>query len=131
VGVGIAQSSSCGLIPNKGKRLICPPKHTQRFWSPPSLIFKCYQGLFFFFFSRRQSDRRAKVDHSPISSSQVKNEYSYTSTQYAFMASMKTSPFYGLKSIFMCHLGVLKPKGVLRTGGQVIILVQILQLTER
>jgi len=75
-----------GSIPGSGRKSIfiffsLPPR-PDRLWSPPILIFKGYRG---FVLGVKRPGREA--DHSPPSSSEVKNGWNYVSTpQYVFMA---------------------------------------------
>jgi hypothetical protein len=58
------------------------PPRPDRLWGPLSLLSNGYQGPF----SPRVKRQGREADHSPPSSAEVKNAWSYTSTQYAFMA---------------------------------------------
>jgi hypothetical protein len=76
------------LILDKDKGFFFPPKRPDRLWRPSSLLSVCTGGSF-------PGNKKAgrEVDQSPPSSSEVKNEWIYTSTSHihAFMAWTETS----------------------------------------
>jgi len=72
-----------------------PPKRPDRLWGPPSLLYSGYQDI-----SLRASTWGYKGDHSIPYSSEVKNEWMYTSAPpYTFMARTGTNKL--LKSLGM------------------------------
>jgi len=81
-----------GSNPPYSKRIFSSQKRTDRLRGPPSLLFGAYRGSF-----PGVKRPRPEVNYSPPSSSEVKNEWIYTSSPlYAFMAwTGKTLPFLG------------------------------------
>jgi hypothetical protein len=72
-----------GSSPGRGWEFFSSPPRPDRLRGPPSLLFNGYQGLFPWEVKRPWCES----DHSPPSSTEIKNEWSYTSApQYAFMA---------------------------------------------
>jgi len=72
-----------GSSPDGSWEFFSSPPCTHRLWGPPSLLSNGYQG--FFPWGVRMPEREA--DHSPKSSVEVENAWSYISTpQYVFMA---------------------------------------------
>jgi hypothetical protein len=64
-----------------GSRTFCSPRHPDRLWGPPNLIFRG-GGL-----SPGVKRPGLEADHSPPTSAEVKKTWVYTSTSpYVFMA---------------------------------------------
>ena len=87
-----------GFKSQQGQEVFCFQKRLDRLWDPPSLLFNGYWGSFL-------GVKRwgPKVDHSPPSSDDVKNERNYTfNPLYAFMTCKKQVKFtiYSLKTQF-------------------------------
>ena len=79
-----------GSILSRSKKFFSYLKVTDRLWGPPSLLFKGY-----FLGGVKRPGREA--DHSPLSSAEFKNEWSYTSTApYAFVVCKKDNFFFSL-----------------------------------
>ena len=69
-----------GFNPGRGKTFSVLQTHPDHLWGPPSLLFNGYR-FFFLGVSRPGCD----VDHSPLSSCQVTNEWSCTSAPPAYL----------------------------------------------
>jgi hypothetical protein len=63
-----------GSIPGRGWELFSSPPGSDRFWGPPSLLSNGYGGG-----PLSPGVREREANHSPLSSVQVKNPWSYTS----------------------------------------------------
>jgi hypothetical protein len=74
-----------GSFPGRGSDwIVSSPPRPDQFWSPSTLLSNGNQGAIFLGVKQPAGE----ADHSPPSSSEVKNEWSYTSApQYVFMAS--------------------------------------------
>ena len=71
-----------GSKPGRGKICFCSPRCHNQLYSPNNLLSYGY-GVSF----PRVKQPRSEANHSPLSSDQVKNEWSYISTPlYAFLA---------------------------------------------
>jgi len=68
---GVRLPAGAGLFPS-------PPRPNQ-LWSPRNCVSNGYWGLF------RSKTAGSHIDHSPQSSAEVKNAWSYTSTPHVFM----------------------------------------------
>jgi len=64
-----------GSSPGTGKILFSPQNRPDSIWGPISLTFNEYQSSFL-----RVERWRREVDHSPPSSAEIKNQWSYAST---------------------------------------------------
>jgi hypothetical protein len=81
----------CGSNPNGAKGLLSSPEHFDQLWGWPSLAFSGYQC---FFLGAKQP--RHETNHFPPPSTEVRNEWTYTSIPpHTFMAwKGKLLPFY-------------------------------------
>jgi len=69
-----------GSFPDSGKRFSSSPKHPDRLWDPPGLLFNVYRGTRALSTGVRQSRRGNRRDD-------VKYKYSsYVTSIYSFMA---------------------------------------------
>jgi len=64
-----------GSKPGRGKRCFCSPRCHDQLYCPTSLLLNGYRVSF-----PRVKQPRSEANHSPLSSDQVKNKWSYTST---------------------------------------------------
>jgi hypothetical protein len=71
--------------PGRGKRFLSSPDWI---WDPPSLLFNKYRDSYL-----RAKRPEREVDHSPPSSAEVKNEWSYTSAPPACLHSVDRNNF--------------------------------------
>jgi len=78
------------IYTGSGKRFLSSPKYPDRLWGPPSLLFNRYRGSVP---AEKRSGR--DIDHSPPYSTEVKNEWSYSSTPFY------TPSWYGQVQIFL------------------------------
>jgi hypothetical protein len=69
-----------GLIIDYSKIFLLPQKRPDRFWNLPSLVCNCYRRGGAFCGEKRP---KRETNHSPPSSGEDKNAWSYTSTPYA------------------------------------------------
>jgi hypothetical protein len=77
-----------------GRRFLFSPKLSDGLWGPPSLLFKVHWG-----FIPEVKRLVHDFDHLPLSSAEVKNEWSYSSTLPICLHGVDrdnlTLPFYG------------------------------------
>jgi hypothetical protein len=73
---GLRAGWSGGSIPGRGWEFFSSPLCPDRFWGPPSLLSNGYQGALSLGVKRPGRE----ADHSPPSSAEAKNAWTYTST---------------------------------------------------
>jgi len=100
------QLKNCDLIPSRNKIFSSFSELLYKVWGPPSLLFAGCQG----FYPWGGGDGRwpgHEVDHSPMSSAEIKNEWQNTyAHSYAFMMFKTTTLFLrnGMKPCgHVCH----------------------------
>jgi hypothetical protein len=77
-----------GSNPGRNKTLFSSPKRPERLWGTLSLLLKWCRS---YFPEVKQPER--KVDHSPPSSAEVKNEWSYTFTSLIYIYGIDRDNF--------------------------------------
>ena len=84
-----------GFHPGRSRKFISSPKRPDRFWGPPSFLLNGYRGLFF------GANRPRRENLSSASSSEVKKEWSRTSTRHIWLHGVDWSCLHSLIT-FIC-----------------------------
>jgi hypothetical protein len=101
IAIGLRAAASGVRIPVAIRKIFSSKKVPGPLWSPPSLLFNIYGGIFS---GLKQSGRAA--DHSPSSSTEVKNGWSYTFTPPIGVNGMDTDKITSFSASFTPFMGL-------------------------